>query len=91
MAWLEQESGVKRATIQNIASARRRTTELRYADALVQALDRQDLFYDGSLTIRPNPNAPAAARAACCGGSLTGSGALLNATLDRISAAYGRR
>jgi hypothetical protein len=69
IAWLANESGVKPDTIQNVASRRYRTTELRVADAIVSALGCPQVFHDGTLTIRPNPSAPRAARMACCGGS----------------------
>lgn len=73
VAWLAQETGLPRDTIQNIAARppRYRTTGLAIADSLVSALGRPEAFHDGTLSIRPNPNAPRAARAACCGGSMT--------------------
>lgn len=70
--WSETSSAwtpVSESTIQNIVDRRYRMTEFRVADALVSALGRPELFYDGTLEVFPNPAAPAAARAACCGGS----------------------
>lgn len=83
VAWLEQESGVPSGTIQNLLGAagpRNQTTELRIADALTAAIGRPDVLTDGeyptneggTLVIRPNPIAPKASRAACCGGSQDG-------------------
>lgn len=77
--YLEQETirhrqPVPRATIQNIVAARYRTTELRVADALVTAIECPQAWYDGTLVVRPNPAAPKAVRASCCGG-FNGSGA----------------
>lgn len=72
--WLADESGVPEGTIQRIVSQRSRGTELRIADALVQAIDRIDLFNDGdppTLQIYANPSAPIADRLSCCGGSTT--------------------
>lgn len=69
--WLAENSGVAEATISRIVGLRSRGTELRIADALVQAIERPDLFYDGeppTLPIYPNPMAPAEDRL-CCGGS----------------------
>lgn len=72
VAWLSQETRLPEETISTVARARNRTTELYIADALVAALGRPEVFHDGTLEIRPNPLAPRAARASCCGGSLTG-------------------
>lgn len=76
--WLETETArhrqpVPRATIQNIVSARYRTTALHVADALVTAIDCPQAWHDGTLIVKPNPAAPKALRASCCGG-LNGSG-----------------
>lgn len=76
VAWVAAEAGLPKDTVQNVVAARYRTTELRVADPIVTAIGRPEAFHDGTLEIMPNPNAPAAARAACCGGSsdsLTGS------------------
>lgn len=48
---------------------RKPRTELRVADALVQAMGQPQAFHDGTLRVRPNPAAHRSARAACCGGS----------------------
>lgn len=63
------EEGVPETTIRSVLKSRWQTTELRTADLLIQAIERPDLFYDGTLTVIPNPNASAEARAECCGGS----------------------
>ncbi len=67
-------SPVPAAAIYRVLSAKSCTTELRIADALVAAIDLPEAFHNGTLPIQPNPAASAAARAACCGSSLTGSG-----------------
>jgi hypothetical protein len=67
VSWLAQETDLPKRTIQRVVAGTRRTTELRVADALVQAIERPDLFHDGTLRIRPNPRAPARQRASCCG------------------------
>jgi hypothetical protein len=73
LAWLAQESGLPEKTVETVVAARNRTTELRVAEALVVgALQRPEAFQDGTLEVRPNPLASKAARASCCGGSLTG-------------------
>ncbi len=74
LEWLAQETGIPVPTIENIMRKpkQRPTTEYRYADAIVTALDRSDLFYDGrppTLPVSPNPSASKAARANCCSGS----------------------
>lgn len=61
--------GVPETTIRSVLKSRWQTTELRTADMLVQAIERADLFHDGTLTVIPNPNASREARAECCGGS----------------------
>jgi hypothetical protein len=71
--WLVSETGLREGTIERVLYARSATTELWMADALTQAIDRPFAFHDGTLEIRPNPQAPRAARASCCGGSLTGA------------------
>lgn len=80
ISWLHQETGLPKRTIQRLAAGQRKTTELRVADALVNALGLEHEFSEltGSLQVMPNPRASASARAACCGipgdsGSLTGS------------------
>ena len=77
VAWLEMETSrmgapVSRDRIQSVMKMETRTTELRHADPLVQAIGHPFAFHDGTLQIRPNPRATARARAACCGGALTG-------------------
>lgn len=72
--WLAAESGVSAGTIANLArpTPRFRTTELRIADRLLMAMDAPEALSDGTFgpdPIRPNPLAPAADRARCCGGS----------------------
>lgn len=69
VSWLAAETGVPESTIEKVARGRSKTTELRIADPLVQALDRPQAYHDGTLTIRPNPLAPRTVRARCCGGS----------------------
>jgi hypothetical protein len=89
VTWLAAETrrqdpagrGIPEGTIQNIVRGRHRLTELRTADALVTALERPEVFHDGTLRIRPNPSAPAALRASCCGG--------VSEALAQIQAAYG--
>lgn len=86
ISWLTAETrlsgrGVPRRTILALAAGRERAAELWVADALVTALDRPDLFHDGTLTIRPNPAADRRAQAACCGG--------VGDTLARIALVYG--
>jgi hypothetical protein len=73
--WLAKETGVPSSTLENIARRppRNQTTELRIADPIVQALGYPFAFHDGTLTVRPNPQAPRSARMSCCGGSLNGS------------------
>lgn len=77
ISWLAEETrrndptgrGVPRKTILGIKAGRFPTTELGVADAIVTALDKPEVFRDGTLTIRPNPHAEPGARAACCGGT----------------------
>lgn len=64
---------VQPATIRKVMNATYRTTELRIADMLVTAIERPDAFHDGTLTVRPNPQADPRTRLSCCGGSLTGA------------------
>lgn len=79
--WLALESGVPKHVIAKIATRDRfghpkpRTprTELRVADALINAMERPELFHDGTLEVRPNPIATAKAQALCCSGSLNGA------------------
>lgn len=79
--WLASETrekdmlgvGVPEKTIARVVAGRSRTTSLSIADAIVSALERPEWYHDGTITILPNPSAPRAARAACCGGSLTGA------------------
>lgn len=82
--WLAENSGVAEATISRIVGLRSNGTELRIADALVQAIERPELFYDGeppTLPIYPNPMASAADRISCCGGSIF-TGASLTGVAD---------
>lgn len=60
---------VSESTIRNIVDRKYRMTELRVADALVTALGRPELFYDGTFRVFPNPAAPVAVRSLCCSGS----------------------
>lgn len=77
-AWLSQEATrrcevpVTERTIEGIVNGRSKATELRVADALVAAIGRPDLFYDGTLTVGPNPFAKPDAQRECCGGSEPG-------------------
>lgn len=71
VGWLAAETGLAEGTIQNIVGGRVPTTELRIADRLVTALERPDLWHDGTLTIRPNPSATREAQRLCCGGCET--------------------
>lgn len=67
------ERGVSKDTIRHVLRHRRSTyTELRTADLLISAIQRPEVFHDGTLPIVPNPAATSEARASCCGGSLTG-------------------
>lgn len=77
-AWLAAETGVSERAIENITrrdpetrepSPRVETVELRDADPLVAAIGRTDVFWDGTLEVKPNPKASKKARAACCGGA----------------------
>lgn len=67
--WLAGETGLSMDTIEAVVKVRNQTTQLRVADAIVTALERPELFHDGTLTIRPNPSGGRPAREACCGGS----------------------
>jgi hypothetical protein len=95
LKWLSAETGLAEGTIENIVRGRNHSTELRIADALVVAIGRPYAFHDGTLTIRPNPSAPAAARAACCSGSTLGRAGIhddaLRAPLTRTDVRVGRR
>lgn len=76
VTWLSAETRIPRRQIQRIIAVRYATTELRAADLLLIAIERPDELspLTGSLAIRPNPNAPPAVRATCCGTpGLTGS------------------
>jgi hypothetical protein len=73
--YLSAKSGVSERTIQNITrrdketgapSPSARTTELRIADPLVAAIDRTEVFFDGTLPVHPNPRAHPTVRASCC-------------------------
>lgn len=76
--WISQETQIPEPTIQNLLPSkktgqpRHRHTELRIADAVVQAIGKTQAFHDGTLEVLPNPSASQEARAACCSGSLTG-------------------
>lgn len=74
--WLAVETGIPEETINSVLRARRKTTELRIADALMMAIGRPDVFVDGdppTLPIMANRLASSRARAECCGGSLLGT------------------
>lgn len=68
---------VHREVIRNIVGERKSLTELREADAIVAAIGRPEVFSDDpvepTLQVVENPRASRAARARCCGGSLTGA------------------
>ena len=72
---LATRAGVHENTIRKLIGPpryRTRYTELRVADALLAALERTDLLYDGTFpepVVKPNPLAPAPVRALCCGSS----------------------
>lgn len=51
-------------TIRNVLLRRSPWTEFRTADALLVAIRRVGVLYDGTLEVRPNPLAPG--RASCC-------------------------
>lgn len=81
LAYLSDETGVPEGTIEKLLhrdrrtgelAPRTRTTELRIADPIVAAIGCIHAFHDGTLDIKPNPQASPADRASCCGGSLTG-------------------
>lgn len=67
--------GVPKETIRALLAKGRRSpyTELRTADLLVAAIERPEVFHDGTLAVEPNPSASVEARASCCGGSLNGA------------------
>lgn len=74
--WLSQETGLKVTHLKSITVKRTRArssrpamTELRHADAIVNAIGVEHVFQDGTLPILPNPRASKALRAACCSGS----------------------
>ena len=74
VTWLAAETRrlgapLSRDRIESVMKGTTRTTELRVADAIVQAIDRPFAFHDGTLEIQPNPRAKAAAQAQCCGGA----------------------
>lgn len=75
VGWLVQETGLPRRTVQRVIKGQRRTTELRVADVLVNAIGAEHEFSEltGSLRVMPNPRASTSARAQCCGGSVTGA------------------
>lgn len=63
-------TGLRESDIKRVRNpGRHPVTELRVADALVGAIGNPGMFHDGTLTVRPNPRAPADRRAECCGGS----------------------
>lgn len=66
--WLAAETGIPERTITNVSRGRSRTTELRIADPIVQALGHPEAFHNGTLEIQ----ASSRAKAPCCG-SLNGS------------------
>lgn len=67
--YLAQETQLGTRVIERIAKNRSKLTELRVADALVTAIERPEVFVDGTLTVMENPFAKASERAKCCGGS----------------------
>lgn len=76
--WIVEESqrldpsgpGLPRGTVQGVIGKRTDTTELRIADPLLTIIGREDAFHNGTLTVRPNMNAPKDVRQRCkCGGS----------------------
>lgn len=69
--WLISETGLSEDVIWSVRRGRYSTTAMSTADAIVEALGHPEWFYDGTLTVRPNPKGPAALRAECCGGSST--------------------
>lgn len=73
LEYLSAETALPQPTLERILYRRSRMTELRDADRIVTAMGREDVFYNGVLSVRPNPLASARAQAACCAGSLTGT------------------
>lgn len=81
LEYLATETGLSEGTIEKLLhrdsttgrlSPRTRSTELRIADPLVTVIGCPEVFHDGTLQIRENPQAAPEDRAACCRGSLTG-------------------
>lgn len=71
--YLSLETGIPERTIKNVVHCAYHTTELRIADPLVAAMGRPEVFYDGTLTVQPNPIFK---EDRCCGGSTVDSPAL---------------
>lgn len=69
MEWLAGESGLSEDALWIVRRGRYRVTAFSTADRIVAALGHEEWFYDGTLTVIPNPNAPRALREECCGGS----------------------
>lgn len=69
-AWLEFDTGIPEKEIRKLRSpSRYPLAELRVADALTSSIGEPGMFYDGTLSVMPNPFAPPGAAAECCGGS----------------------
>jgi hypothetical protein len=55
---LAAQTGLPESRITSLLNpARKPTTELRVAEAIVAAIGEPGMFYDGTLTVRPNPRA----------------------------------
>lgn len=84
VSWLAQESELPRETIRRVIDGRSEYTEYRIAEPLIgRALERPELFYDGTLDIIDNPRISADSLAAAraregsdANTGLTGSGAI---------------
>lgn len=69
-----ERAGLAEGTVANLLTCDERgepcgryfTTELWIADRIVTAIERPEVFYDGSLTVWQNPAAKKRARRACC-------------------------
>lgn len=69
VSWLAQQTSIPEGTIDNVVRRRRRTTELRTADALLAAIGKPEVFHTGEIVIKQNPMT----RQCCDGATLTGS------------------
>lgn len=59
ISYLVAESGLSRDTIRRVIEQRTRTTELRIAESLVVgALEKPDVFQDGTLVVYPRGHRP---------------------------------